>query len=57
MAYMMTLDPDRSEAARCLAKCIAFQKCGKPETAEQWAKALMNHLGYAHLLLPVEGAL
>jgi hypothetical protein len=29
---------DRSEAARAMAKAIAYKQCGKQQQAEQWAR-------------------
>ena len=35
---------DRSEVSRALAKAIAFKQCGKHETANQWARKLIELL-------------
>jgi hypothetical protein len=41
---------DRVEAARALAKVLAYLKCGKKGDAEAWARVLMTEIGFAHLL-------
>ena len=35
---------DRAEAARCLAKCIAYKFCGKDDQARDWARSLIKLL-------------
>ncbi len=37
---------DRTEAARALAKIIAYQNVGNEQAAANWLKALINALGY-----------
>lgn len=41
---------NRSEAARALAKAIAFKAVGKQKEAEQWAARLVYLLGCAGIL-------
>jgi hypothetical protein len=41
---------DRIEAARCLAKAIAFKQCGKDQEAAEWARRLVHALSLANLL-------
>jgi hypothetical protein len=41
---------DRSNAARALAKAIAFKQCGKQLEAEQWAAELVRILECADIL-------
>ena len=41
---------DRSEAARALAKAIAYKQCGKQAEAEQWAAKLVRLLECAEIL-------
>jgi hypothetical protein len=36
-----TMSIDRSEAARALAKAIAYKNCGKDAQAEHWAEKLV----------------
>ena len=36
---------DRTEAARCLAKAIAYIGCGKPDEARVWVMKLLGVLG------------
>jgi hypothetical protein len=33
---------DKSEAARCWAKVLAYIACGKPELARPWAARLLD---------------
>jgi hypothetical protein len=33
---------DRTEAARCLAKAIAYAGCGKLDDAGQWLRKLLD---------------
>ena len=35
---------DRSEAAKCLAKVIAYLACGKVELAREWGDKLVDML-------------
>ena len=44
---------DRSEAARALAKAIAYAECGKRDLADEWARELIVLLA-AHRILNVE---
>ncbi len=37
---------DRTEAARCMAKVIAYQAVGNDQAAANWLKALLYSLGY-----------
>jgi hypothetical protein len=41
---------DRTEAARCLAKAIAFKACGKHAEAADWARRLIEALELAEIL-------
>ena len=41
---------DRSEAARALAKAIAFKQCGKDTEAAVWARKLIEALELAEIL-------
>lgn len=41
---------DRAEAARALAKAIAFKQCGKDAEAAQWARKLVEILECAEIL-------
>lgn len=41
---------DRSEAARALAKAIAFQQCDRPHKVAQWAARLVYILQCAGIL-------
>ena len=41
---------DRSEAARALAKAIAYQNCGKHAEAEEWGRKLIKLLEMANIL-------
>lgn len=43
---------DRSEAARCLAKAIAYKAVGKDAEAAEWARKLIEALELAHILQP-----
>lgn len=40
----MTSIVDRQNAARALAKAIAYRDCGKDQEAERWAIALLSEL-------------
>jgi len=41
---------DRTEAARAMAKAIAYKQCGKDSEAEQWARELVRLLECADIL-------
>jgi len=41
---------DRSEAARAMAKAIAYKQCGKDADAAQWARELVRLLQCAEIL-------
>lgn len=41
---------DRSEAARALAKAIAYKQCGKDIDAKEWARELVRLLQCADIL-------
>lgn len=41
---------DRSEAARALAKAIAFKNCGKDDAANEWAIELVRVLECGDIL-------
>lgn len=41
---------DRSEAARAMAKAIAFKQCGKDADAAKWARELVRILECAEIL-------
>ncbi len=41
---------DRAEAARALAKAIAFKACGKDQDAADWARKLVEILECAEIL-------
>ena len=41
---------DRSEAARALAKAIAYKACGKEAEAEKWGRELIRLLQLAQIL-------
>jgi len=41
---------DRAEAARALAKAIAFKQCGKDAQAADWARKLVEILECAEIL-------
>ena len=41
---------DRAEAARALAKAIAFKTCGKEAEAAEWARKLVRLLELADIL-------
>jgi len=41
---------DRSEAARAMAKAIAYKQCGKDREAAQWARELVRILECADIL-------
>src|SRR3990167_7793823 len=45
-----TMPIDRSEAARALAKAIAFKQCGKDTEAAVWARKLIEALELAEIL-------
>lgn len=45
-------DIDRSEVARCLAKAIAYKRCGKDGEAAHWARKLIEALELAQILRP-----
>lgn len=45
---------DRSEAARALAKAIAFKQCGKDTEANAWARRLVEILECSAILTPQE---
>ena len=44
---------DRTEAARAMAKAIAYKQCGKDADAAQWARELVRLLECAEILRPV----
>jgi hypothetical protein len=41
---------DRTEAARAMAKAIAYKQCGKDADAAQWARELVRILECAEIL-------
>lgn len=41
---------DRQEAARAMAKAIAFKQCGKDAEANAWARKLVELLECAEIL-------
>lgn len=41
---------DRSEAARAMAKAIAYKACGKDQEAAEWARKLVRLLECAEIL-------
>jgi len=41
---------DRAEAAKALAKAIAFKQCGKDRDAAEWARKLVELLECAEIL-------
>lgn len=41
---------DRTEAARCLAKAIAYDRCDKHEEANEWAVRLVMLLNRSEIL-------
>lgn len=41
---------DRSEAARAMAKAIAYKQCGKDSEAAEWAQKLVRILECAEIL-------
>lgn len=41
---------DRSEAAKALAKAIAYKNVGKDKEAAEWARKLVELLGAAEIL-------
>ena len=41
---------DRSEAAKAMAKAIAYKQCGKDADAAQWARELVRILECAEIL-------
>lgn len=41
---------DRSEAARALAKAVAYKQVGKEEEAERWGRELVKILELAKIL-------
>ena len=41
---------DRTEAARAMAKAIAYKQCGKDADAAQWARELVRLLECAEIL-------
>ena len=41
---------DRSAINRALAKAMAYQQCGKPQKAAQWAAELIRQLELANLI-------
>lgn len=43
---------DRSEAARALAKAVAYAQCGKKQEAALWAAKLVHLLECAEILRP-----
>jgi hypothetical protein len=44
------IDRSESEAARAMAKAIAYKQCGKQAEAEQWARKLVRLLACADIL-------
>lgn len=48
----MTSIVDRQNAARALAKAIAYRDCGKDAEAERWAIALLHELQCTGILKP-----
>jgi hypothetical protein len=46
----MTVQIDRSEAARQMAKAIAYKACGKDTEAAEWARKLVATLECAEIL-------
>lgn len=45
---------DRTQAARAMAKAIAYKQCGKDAEANIWARELVELLRCADILAPVE---
>jgi len=45
---------DRSELSRSLAKAIAYANSGRQDDAETWARTLVEQLGCAGILNPVD---
>jgi hypothetical protein len=43
---------NRTEAARAMAKAIAYKQCGKDADAAQWARELVRLLECAEILRP-----
>lgn len=41
---------DRAEAARAMAKAIAYKQCGKDAEANEWARKLVELLECADIL-------
>lgn len=41
---------NRTEAARAMAKAIAYKQCGKDNEAAQWARELIRILECAEIL-------
>jgi len=41
---------DRTEAARAMAKAIAYKQCGKDADAARWARELVRLLECAEIL-------
>jgi hypothetical protein len=48
----MTSIVDRQNAARALAKAIAYRDCGKDEDAERWAITLLSELQCLGIVKP-----
>lgn len=46
----MITNDDRKEINTALAKAIAYQNCGKPKDAEEWATKLVQILQCANIL-------
>jgi hypothetical protein len=45
---------NRSELSKALAKACAFKDCGKDDKAEQWARRLIELLGFEEILITDE---
>jgi len=46
----LTMNIDRSEVSRAVAKAIAYKACGKDKEANEWARKLVELLQCADIL-------